>query len=195
MLCAMCYVSRVGKKSILIPEGVKVTVMNNLVSVKGSRGELQREVHPELVVEVKTHGEEGKDQSEIVIRPRAPSKKSSALWGLMRSLIANMIEGVSRGFEKKLEFEGIGYRALVEGDTLVMQLGFSHPVRFKAPPSIKFLVEKNMISVSGFDKEEVGRVASLIRAQKPPEPYKGKGIRYQGEVVRRKAGKKAVASA
>lgn len=187
--------SRVGKKSIPVPEGVTVTVTNNLISIKGPKGELQREVHPGLTVEVRVRDEEGKSKSEIAISPRVPSKNSSALWGLTRSLVANMVEGVSRGFDKKLEFEGIGYRASVEGDTLVMQVGFSHPVRFKAPPNIKFLVEKNVITVSGFDKEEVGRVASLVRAQKPPEPYKGKGIRYQGEAIRRKAGKKAVASA
>lgn len=187
--------SRVGKKLIPVPDGVMVTITNNLISVKGPKGELHREIHPVLVAEVRVHNEGGRNKSEIAIIPRVSSKNSSALWGLTRSLVANMVEGVSRGFDKKLEFEGIGYRASVEGDTLVMQVGFSHPVRFKAPPNIKFLVEKNVITVSGFDKEEVGRVASLVRIQKPPEPYKGKGIRYQGEVIRRKAGKKAVTSA
>ena len=191
--------SRIGEKPISIPEGVTVTITDNLISVKGPKGELKRGVHPEIAAEIKTSDGESSSKEpgkpEVVVRPRAHSKKSSALWGLTRSLVANMIEGVSRGFEKKLEFEGIGYRALVEGDTLVMQVGFSHPVSFKAPPSIKFLVEKNVITVSGIDKELVGQVASRVRAKKPPEPYKGKGVRYQGETVRRKAGKKAVASA
>ena len=109
-------------------------------------------------------------------------------------MVANMAEGVRSGFQKKLEFEGIGYRANMEDDTLVMQLGFSHPVRFRAPEGIKIVVEKNVISVSGIDKELVGDTAARIRNLKPPEPYKGKGIRYQGEVIRRKAGKKAVAA-
>lgn len=188
--------SRIGKKPISIPEGVTATVTGNLISIKGPKGELTKVIHSDIAVGVIVLGEEEKSKSEIVVTSkRASSKKSSALQGLTRSLIANMVDGVSRGFEKKLEFEGIGYRALVEGDTLVMQLGFSHPVKLKAPSHIKLSVEKNVIIVSGFDKEEVGQVASRIRAQKPPEPYKGKGIRYQGEIIRRKAGKKAVASA
>jgi len=109
--------------------------------------------------------------------------------------VANMVDGVTRGFEKKLEFEGIGYRAQLDGDSLVMQLGFSHPVRFKIPAGIKFSVDKNLITIAGIDKELVGQVAARVRSQKPPEPYKGKGIRYQGEIIRRKAGKKAVTGA
>lgn len=210
--------SRIGKKPVFIPTGVIVKIVGNSISVSSPRGELSKEVHPGFTVELKTITAEGENKSEVIINPvrndvsnkvdRRPSrrrsggvnprvapKRLSALWGLERSLIANMIEGVHKGFEKKLEFEGIGYRANVEGDTLVMQLGFSHPVRLKAPPNIKFLVEKNVITVSGIDKGGVGEAASRIRAQKPPEPYQGKGIRYQGEIIRRKAGKKAVASA
>lgn len=187
--------SRIGKKPILIPTGVMVKITGNSISVNGSRGELNKEIHPGFTVEIKTVTEGEKNKSEIVINSHVVSDKFSALWGLERSLVANMVEGVSRGFEKKLEFEGVGYRANVEGDTLVMQLGFSHPVRLKAPSNIKFLVEKNVITVSGIDKGRVGEAASRIRAHKPPEPYQGKGIRYQGEIIRRKAGKKAVASA
>ncbi|MBI2640773.1 MAG: 50S ribosomal protein L6 [Candidatus Sungbacteria bacterium] len=178
--------SRIGKNPIPIPEGVTVNVSDSYVSVKGPKGELKRAFHPWLHAEVK--------DSMIVVTVKEATKKSSALWGLFRMLIANMVEGVSKGFEKKLEFEGIGYRAVVEGDTLVMQLGFSHPVRLKAPAGIQILVEKNVIKVSGTNKELVGETAARIRALKPPEPYKGKGIRYQGEVIRRKAGKKAVAA-
>lgn len=187
--------SRIGKKPIAIPTGVTVKVRGNLISVSGAKGELNREIYPGFSIEIKTVTEGEKNKSVVVINPRVAFEKFSALWGLERSLVANMIEGVSRGFTKKLEFEGIGYRVNVEGDVLVMQLGFSHPVRLKAPSNIKFLVEKNVITVAGIDKGKVGEVAARIRAHKPPEPYKGKGIRYQGEIIRRKAGKKAVASA
>lgn len=189
--------SRIGKKPIFVPAGVTVTVSANLVSVKGPQGELKREIHSDFRVEVKTVAGEkgGADLTEVIIKPKAVSSKLLALWGLERSLIANMVEGVEKGFIKKLEFEGIGYRASVEGDTLVMQLGFSHPVKLRAPAGIKFTVEKNTITVAGINKETVGQAAAMARALKPPEPYKGKGIRYRGEFIRRKAGKKAVASA
>ena len=131
----------------------------------------------------------------VIIFPREnSSKKAPAIWGLTRTLIANMIFGVTSGFEKVLEFEGIGYRVALEGSTLVMQLGFSHPVRFEAPKGIAFTVQKNTITVTGINKELVGEVAARIRALKRPEPYKGKGIHYRGEVIRRKSGKKAVTS-
>ena len=188
--------SRIGKKSILIPAGVTVTISGNLVSIKGPKGELKREVHPDFLIGVKKIDEgENVGGLEIVVKPRVVLPRLMALWGLERSLLANMAEGVEKGFMKKLEFEGIGYRASVEGDDLIMQLGFSHPVKLKAPDEIKFLVEKNVITVSGIDKEKVGQVAARVRAQKPPEPYKGKGIHYWGEIIRRKAGKKAIASA
>lgn len=179
--------SRIGKKPIKIPAGVNVSVADNFISVKGPKGELQRLLHPDMAVEI--------GEKEINIRPQRETKKSFALWGLSRSLVANMVEGVTGGFEKKLEFEGIGFRVNLEGDTLVWALGFSHPVRFRAPPGINLKTEKNVVTVSGVNKELVGEVAAMIRALKPPEPYKGKGIRYKGEVIRRKAGKKATASA
>ncbi len=179
--------SRIGKKPIPAPDNVTINVMGNLITVKGPKGELLRPLHPDIKVEEK--------EGVFFLSPVRETKKSDALWGLFRSLIANMVEGVTNGFVKKLEFEGIGYRASLEDNSLLMQLGFSHPVRFKAPDGIKLAVEKNTITVSGIDKELVGNVASQIRRLKPPEPYKGKGIRYQGEVIRRKTGKKTVASA
>ena len=178
--------SRIGKKPIVLLADVSVEVKGNMVVVKGPRGSLSREMHPAIGVAVK--------EGAIVVNPIRADKKTPALWGLTRALLANMVEGVVKGFEKRLEFEGVGYRAALEGDALVMQLGFSHPVRVPASEGIKLQVEKGAILVSGIDKERVGEVAARIRNLKPVEPYKGKGIRYRGEVVRRKAGKKAVAA-
>jgi len=177
--------SRIGKKTILIPEGVEVKIEGNVVTIKGPKGELQKEVRPEIRVEVK----EGK----VFLNPQIETKKTNALWGLMRALLFNMIKGVTGGYEKKLEIEGLGFRALIEGNDLVLYVGFTHPVKIKAPGGIKFLVEKNIITVSGIDKEIVSQTAANIRKVRPAEPYKGKGIRYLGEVIRRKVGKKAVA--
>lgn len=164
-----------------------MTVSGDTVVVKGPKGELARRYDPAVEVRV--------DEGSVRVSLSGNRAKMSARWGLWRSLIANMVAGVESGFEKKLEIEGIGYRATREGDTLILQLGFSHPVRFSIPERIAIGVEKNVITVSGIDKQEVGDTAARIRALKKPEPYKGKGIRYQGEIVRRKAGKKAVASA
>lgn len=179
--------SRIGKKPIPIPAGVTVAVTDRLILIKGPKGELKRNLPPHTVAEVAGR--------EVLIKPLGEAKRGSAFWGLARTLIANMVEGVIKGFEKVLEFEGIGFRAVKEGEDLVFALGFSHPVRFPAPPGITLKVEKNVITVSGADKELVGETAARIRNLKPPEPYKGKGIRYRGEVIRRKAGKKATASA
>lgn len=179
--------SRIGKKSITIPSGVTINVAGALVSAKGPKGELSLLLHPDMRIEVK--------DGTIVIFPREnSSKKAPAIWGLTRTLVANMIIGVTVGFEKVLEFEGIGYRVVLEGSTLIMQLGFSHPVRFEAPKGIILAVQKNTITIAGINKELVGEVAARIRALKVPEPYKGKGIRYRGEIIRRKSGKKAVTS-
>ena len=179
--------SRIGKKPIIIPSGVSATVEDGLVSVRGPKGNLSRRVDPALTPVLK--------DGRMVVLTRSSDGPSSALWGLWRSLLANMVEGVSSGFEKKLEIEGIGYRAALDGEALVLQLGFSHPVRFPIPEQIAVRVEKNVITVSGADKGRVGEVAAAIRALKKPEPYKGKGIHYAGEVIRRKTGKKAVTSA
>lgn len=177
--------SRIGKQPIPILRGVTVEVTDGFVNVKGPKGELRKAIHPDIGVAI--------GEGNIMVEPRRVSQKTSALWGLTRALIANMVEGVTAGFERKLEFEGIGYRASVEGGTLTMQLGFSHPVRFSAPAGVTLTVEKNTITISGIHKESVSEAAARIRALRPPEPYKGKGIRYRGELIRRKAGKKAVA--
>jgi large subunit ribosomal protein L6 len=183
--------SRIGKKLIEVPQGVKIEITATEIKVSGPKGELKQFIHPEIKVEFK--GPEGHPQ--IFVAPKTElSKKGRGLWGLYRALILNMVEGVSKGFEKKLEIEGVGFKANVEGDNLVLNLGFTNPVKIAKIPGVNFAVEKNVIVVSGHDKERVGHIAALIRKQKKTEPYKGKGIKYQGEKIRRKEGKKVVAS-
>jgi len=179
--------SRIGKKPIEIPNGVEVIVEGSSVNIKGPKGELSREFRPEIAIT--------KGAGLITLTPKNTSLQAKALWGLSRTLIFNMIEGVTQGYEKKLELEGVGYRAAVEGDSLTMNLGFSNPVVLKAPEHVVVSVDKNVIVVNGFDKEKVGQFAAKIRAARPVEPYKGKGLKYEGEVVRRKLGKKAVGTA
>ena len=179
--------SRIGKKPIEIPQGVEVKITGQQIMIKGPKGELSQGVRPEIKVEVK----EGK----IFVTSQIETKKSKALWGLTRALLQNMTKGVVEGYEKKLEIEGVGYRANLEGQDLVLNVGFSHSVKIKAPEGIKFAVEKNIITVSGIDKGLVGQTAAKIRGVRPPEPYKGKGIKYVGEQIRRKVGKKAVTTA
>lgn len=174
--------SRIGKKPILIPAGVEVKIDGQKIVVKGPKGEISREIRPEIKVEIK--------EGEIILSPQRETKETNAFWGLTRALVFNMVKGVTDGYEKKLQIEGIGFKANIEEDSLVLKLGFSHPVKVKQPEGIKFTVEKNIVSVSGFNKELVGQLAAKIRKICPPEPYKGTGIRYVGEVVRRKAGKK-----
>lgn len=179
--------SRIGKKPIEIPQGINVEISGTEVKVKGPKGELKQIVSPEIKVEVA--------DGKVLVAPKTElSKKNKGLWGLYRALILNMIEGVNKGFEKKLEIEGVGFRASVAGDKLVLNLGFVNPVEIKKPDGIEFKVEKNVISVSGIDKQLVGEMAAIIRKQKKAEPYKGKGIKYQGEKIRRKEGKKVVSS-
>ena len=173
--------SRIGKKPIEIPQGVDVKTDGQKVIVKGLKGELIRTIRPEIKIAF----EEGK----ILF-----SGENSSFLGLSRTIVANMIKGVTEGYEKKLEIEGIGYKAALEGQDLVLNVGFNHPVKIKADQGIKFTVEKNLITVAGSDKEMVGQTSAKIRAVNPPEPYKGKGIRYQGEHVRRKLGKRAAAT-
>lgn len=175
--------SRVGKKPIEIPKGVEVKIEGNKVIGRGPKGELSQKILPEMKVELR--------EEKIFVLPQMETKKTKALWGLTRALIANLIFGVMEGYEKKLEIQGLGYRASIEGEDLILQVGFTHPVKIKTPEGIKFSVEKNIITVSGIDKELVGQIAAKIRKVRKPEPYKGKGIRYLGELVRRKAGKKA----
>jgi large subunit ribosomal protein L6 len=175
--------SRVGKRPIEIPNGVNISVEGQTVKVSGPKGELSLEVlHPIGVVV---------EGNQVFCNPAESIKGISAFWGLYRALINNMLIGVSTGYQKQMKLEGVGYRVALQGTKLVMNLGFSHPVEIEAPQGITFGVEKNTITVSGIDKTLVGQTAANIRAKKKPEPYKGKGIAYADEVVRRKAGKKA----
>jgi len=179
--------SRIGKKSIEIPQTVKVQIEGQNVKVSGPKGELNTKIHQDIKVEVK-------DGKLFVSPVRKLPKKSKGLWGLYRALIFNMVSGVQKEFEKKLEIEGVGYKAAVQGDELVLNVGFVHPVKIKKPDGVSFSVEKNVITVSGINKEKVGQISAEIRATKKAEPYKGKGIKYQGEKIRRKEGKKVVAA-
>jgi len=174
--------SRIGRLSINVPSGVTVSVADHEVKVKGPKGELDLHYATPITVTVK-------DGVVTVIRPQE-DKRSRQLHGLTRTLIANMVDGVTRGFSKTLEIQGVGYRAQMQGRALGLQLGFSHPVNFAPPKGIEIKVEgTNKIQISGADKQQVGQVAAQIRSIRPPEPYKGKGIRYEGERVRRKLGK------
>lgn len=173
--------SRIGKKPIIVPADVTVAIAGQEVRVSGKTGELSYTAHPDIAVEMK-------DQV-INCQIRNTTKKSSALWGTTRARIANMVQGISAGFSKDLEIQGVGYKALIKGNDLELIVGFSHPVVIAAPAGIKFSVEQQIIKVAGIDKILVGQMAAKIRAVKKPEPYKGKGIRYVGEHVRRKVGK------
>jgi large subunit ribosomal protein L6 len=176
--------SRIGKQPIPIPEGVDVDIAPGRVAVKGPRGELTQAVSPEMKVELA-------DSTLTVTRPtdRGPHR---ALHGLTRSLVANMVEGVTNGYERRLEIQGVGYRARLQGRTLELNVGFSHPMAVEAPEGIEFeLPQPTQVIVRGIDKQLVGETAARIRRVRPPEPYKGKGIRYAGEQVRRKVGKRA----
>lgn len=176
--------SRLGKKPISIPSGVEVKTIEEQIVVKGPKGEIKFTLHP--LVDIKT------ENNELWVSVKDPEdKKQKALWGTFVRLIRNMIEGVTRGFEKKLQLVGIGFKAQVSGDKLTLNVGFSHPVDYQIPAGIKINIEKDIVVVIGIDKQLVGEVAAQIRKFKKPEPYKGTGIRYFGEVVRRKAGKKA----
>ncbi|MGI6230466.1 MAG: 50S ribosomal protein L6 [Tractidigestivibacter sp.] len=176
--------SRIGKKPVQIPAGVTVTIDGNNVTVKGSKGELNRSFSDSLTI-----AQEG---DTIVVTYDDESTESNAQQGLARTLINNMVMGVSEGFEKKLELTGVGYRAALKGKDLDLSLGYSHPVIYKCPDNITFEVPDNThITVKGISKEQVGQVAAEIRMKRPPEPYKGKGIHYEGEHIRRKLGKAA----
>ena len=176
--------SRIGKKPVLVPAGVTVTVDNTTVTVKGPKGELTR-TFSELI-SIKEEGE------ELLVVRNDDTTDSNAQQGITRTLLHNMVVGVSEGFEKKLELTGVGYRATLKGKDLDLSLGYSHPVIYPAPENISFLVPDNThITVQGISKEQVGQVAAEIRMKRPPEPYKGKGIHYEGEHIRRKLGKAA----
>lgn len=174
--------SRIGKQPIKLPDGVAIEISGQKVKVSGPKGALERLVHPNITPKL--------EGGAVIMSAKDPEdKKDKSLWGLERSLVANLVKGVTLGYEKKLEIQGIGFRAETSGNILKLHAGFTNPVNFEIPEGISVLVEKNIITVSGIDKQLVGNFTASIRAVKPPEPYKGKGIRYVGEVVRRKAGK------
>jgi large subunit ribosomal protein L6 len=176
--------SRIGKQPITVPDGVEITIAPELVKVKGPKGELEERVSRDIGV--------AQENGEIVVTRSTDRGEHRALHGLTRSLIANMVEGVTSGFEKRLEIQGVGYRAQLQGNKIVLALGYSHPVEVNAPSGIEFEVpQPTRITVRGISKQAVGEVAAIIRKQRPPEPYKGKGIRYEGEHVARKVGKRA----
>jgi large subunit ribosomal protein L6 len=174
--------SRVGKQPVVIPEGVQVTLKGKLLRVRGPLGELQRELRPGVRASIR--------DGNVVVERESDTRAHHALHGLARALIANMVHGVSVGYAKELEIHGVGYRATRQGNALVLELGYSHPVAFLPPDGVQLAVEgTTRITVKGIDKELVGQVAATIRSFRKPEPYKGKGIRYVGEHLRRKAGK------
>lgn len=179
------HMSRLGKKNIIIPAGTTVSVSDNTLTVKGKGGELTRVLRPVVSVEV--------NGSEITVAPKAQTRLALALWGTYSAHLRNMIKGVNEPFVKKLILEGVGYKVAVQGNKVVLNVGFSHPVELIIPEGVTVTVEKNEISISGINKDAVGQFAAEIREVKKPEPYKGKGIRYEKEVVRRKQGKKAAA--
>ena len=174
--------SRIGKKPIEIPQGVEVKIDGQTVTAKGPLGEETVEVRPEIAVKI--------EDNHVILSKVGESRETDALYGMFRTLVANAVHGVKEGFEKKLEIQGVGYRAQMQGTTLNMQLGYSHPVDIVPPKGITISVEANTkITVKGSNKQTVGDVAAEIRGKRPPEVYKGKGIRYEGEYIRRKAGK------
>lgn len=176
------YMSRIGKKPVTIPSGVTVDYKDETLKVKGPKGELVLTIHPKVMV--------NKTDSEIVVSVKRPENKSErALWGLFRALINNMVTGVTTGFTKILEINGVGYKAAITGNKLVLTLGYSHPIEMIVPAGIEAKIEKNTITLTGADRQAVGQFAAIVREQRKPEPYKGKGIKYNDEVIRRKAGK------
>ena len=181
--------SRLGKKPVVLPAGVTATLADGVLTMKGPKGELSRTFTDDITMTLGT-GETG---VEITLVPARESNYTRALWGTYAAHLYNMIAGVTEGFTKKLEIEGVGYRAEVKGNTLALALGFSHPVSVAIPDGLAVTVEKNVVTVSGIDKDVVGQFAAVARLQKPPEPYKGKGIHYQGEYILRKQGKRATA--
>lgn len=175
--------SRIGRLPIQVPQGVKVDIQGPKVIVTGPKGKLEQDIHPAMSVEL--------DEGVLSVKRPSDSRQHRSLHGLSRALLNNMVLGVSEGFSKVLEVEGVGYRAAMEGKVLVLNVGYSHPIHFDPPKDVEYVVEdrNKTIVVSGIDKQVVGELAAQIRKTRPPEPYKGKGIRYRGEYVRRKAGK------
>jgi len=182
--------SRVGKQPVIVPNGVTATVSGNIVTIKGPKGELKKEFHPKMKIEVK--------DNNIVITRDGNEKFEKAIHGLTRNLINNMVEGVTKGYVRKMEIVGVGYKANPNKNKINLSLGFTHPIELVAPVGIEFKLDpenKNIIIITGIDKEVIGQVAAKVRSYREPEPYKGKGIRYFGEKIARKAGKAAGAGA
>jgi len=175
--------SRIGKNPVALPQGVTATVQDGTVSVKGPKGEMKVILVPEVEAKL---GDDG-----ITVAPRHDDQRSRAMWGMQRTLVSNLVVGVTTGFSRQLEINGVGYRAAVQGRTLQLQLGFSHDINYPIPVGIEIVSERpTALTISGSDKQKVGQVASEIRSYRPPEPYKGKGVRYAGEYILRKEGKK-----
>jgi large subunit ribosomal protein L6 len=174
--------SRIGKKPVVLPAGVKASFSGGLLSVQGPKGSLSLPVHGDVQIAL--------SDAEIVVSvPKPDNKKQRSLWGLFRSLVQNIVDGVTKGFEKKLEINGVGYKVQQVGSKLTFSLGFSHPIDVEVPKELQVAVDKNLITITGPDKQLVGQFAANIRELKKPEPYKGKGIKYSDEVILRKAGK------
>ena len=175
--------SRIGKKAVAVPAGVTANVEGQTVKVKGPKGALQVVLHDDIVAKMEPGG--------VKLAPRHESKRANAQWGTARTLVANLVAGVTKGFEQRLEITGVGYRAAVQGKTLQLQLGYSHDIAYPIPEGIAIVAAKpTEILVTGIDKQKVGQVAAEIRGFRPPEPYKGKGVKYTGEYIFRKEGKK-----
>lgn len=177
--------SRIGKKPVQIPAGVSVTQKANILTVKGQKGELHFVLRREVKIAM--------TETEVQVSKVGDTKKAGAIWGTTAKLIANMVTGVTAGFQKQLELNGVGFRMVVQGKKLNLALGFSHPVDVSVPEGLEAKIENNVLTISGIDKQMVGEFAAVVRKLKPVEPYKGKGFRYVGEVVRRKEGKKTAA--
>ncbi len=175
--------SRIGRMPIAVPSGVQVKIDGHQVSIKGKRGEMTREFHPDIEIKL--------DDGKVVVTRPSDSPTHRALHGTTRALLANMVRGVSEGFTRVLQIEGVGYRATMDGTNLVFYLGYSHPIKVEPPAGIKFAADEKAktVTIDGNDREQVGQVAANLRKLRPPEPYKGKGVMYQGERIRRKAGK------
>ena len=175
--------SRIGKKPVVLPTGVTAKIDGQLVAVKGAKGELRFTVPQDVEVSF--------GDNAVSVKPRSETKRAQAMWGMSRSMISNLVTGVSKGFERKLEITGVGYKAAVQGKKLVLSLGYSHDIDFPIPDGIAIVAPRpTELLISGIDKREVGQVASEIRGFRPPEPYKGKGVKYAGEFIFRKEGKK-----
>jgi len=173
--------SRIGKKPVTVPEKVNISIENNVINVKGPNGELSYNYDANINVAL--------NDKQIEVTPKNEENKTRALWGLTRTLVDNMVVGVTQGFTRKLVFTGVGYKAAISGNTLTLNLGYSHPIDYELPQGVSAKVAKNEIEINGASKELVGFVAAKVRSFRPPEPYKGKGVRYDDEVIIRKAGK------